>query len=99
LTQTERDDDVELLSGDDEEDEESEADEAFDDRQQNTGPLSKVDALVEACLPESMLTTRARWYLSREAVTAVAETLTANISKSSRKSSALFPVTLTAETS
>jgi hypothetical protein len=51
FTQTESDDDVERLSGDDEEDEEGEADEAFDDRQQNPEPLFKVDALVDACLP------------------------------------------------
>jgi hypothetical protein len=46
FTQTDSEDDVELLSGDDEEDEEGEADEAFDERQQNPEPLSKVDALV-----------------------------------------------------
>jgi hypothetical protein len=92
-TQTDSDDDIELLSGGDEEDEDVEADEALDNRQQNPEPLTQVDALVEACLPRSMLTTRERWYLSREVVAVVAETLTANISKSSRKSVALFPVT------
>jgi hypothetical protein len=56
-------------------------------------PLSMVEALVKACLPKGMLTTRARWYLSREGAAAVAETLIVNISKSPRKSSALFPVT------
>ena len=92
VTQTDSDDDIGVLSGGDE-DADLEADEPFDDRQQNPEPLSKVDPLVEACLPKSMLTTRARWYLSREVVSAVADTLAEIISNYTRKSFASFPAT------